>query len=399
GIPIKSISDLLNLTEHIERLDAELIFLDNSDFFENKEIDQEKLKKVKYDSLTWVQINENEFLIPNVILNSNKFICINQVNVNPLFQLNLSLLNLYSIIPPKYRVIGKNAKENLSSDQYKKQLISNILDVLAIKHPNLIINDLFFILDRAGPYLYKDSKIRKTNLMVIGDNAIAVDAITLNILNLETNSNELLVQAQSRYINSLNSSNVKLLGEKIDDISTTVDLCVSELKNINVKNFSINSGNVCSGCFKHAYHLLNFMKTYMEKDLKYNVKNSFIIGENPPEPMESHNFILFGDCAINSTKIFKFRKIITKPKKDLLGNVKTKISKKSKSNKKTKIKEKQNKNILELPGCPPSIYNCLNSILKYYGKKSLPNLNLFLNVTKSWITGNLNDKLKLWEAL
>ncbi|MFW9882181.1 MAG: hypothetical protein ACFFG0_54650, partial [Candidatus Thorarchaeota archaeon] len=71
GIPIKSISDLLNLKDHIERLDAELIFLDNSDFFEKKEINQEKLKKVKYESLTWKEIIGNEFLVPNVILNSN----------------------------------------------------------------------------------------------------------------------------------------------------------------------------------------------------------------------------------------------------------------------------------------------------------------------------------------
>ena len=56
-----------------------------------------------------------------------------------------------------------------------------------IKQPNLVINDLFYILEGAGPYLYKDSKIKKTELMIIGDDAIAVDLITLNMLNLEIN--------------------------------------------------------------------------------------------------------------------------------------------------------------------------------------------------------------------
>ncbi|MFX1420360.1 MAG: DUF362 domain-containing protein [Promethearchaeota archaeon] len=399
GIPIKSISDFLNLKEHFERLEAELIFLDNSDFFEKKEISQEKLKKVKYDSLTWVEINGNEFLVPNVILNSNKFISINQVNVNPLFQLNLSLLNFYSIIPPKYRKISTKTKENLPNDQYKKQLISNILDVLSIKQPNLIINDLFYILEGAGPYLYKDSKIRKTNLMVIGNNAIAVDIITLNILNLEINNSEIVAQAQLRHTAAPILSDIKVLGEKIEDIRTQVELCVSELKDIKVRNVSINSGKICSGCFKYAYHLLNVMKTYMGKDLKYNVNNSFLIGENPPEPKEANNYIIFGDCAIHSTKSFKFRKIIIKPNKHIIGDVKSKILKKQKSKKSIKFKEKQNKNILELPGCPPIIFNCLESFLKYYGKKNLPNLDLLLNTNRFWLNGHLNDKLKLWEAL
>ena len=399
GIPIKIISDLLNLKEHFETLGAELVFLDNSDIFENKDISQDQLKKIKYESLTPVEMNGNEFFIPAIILNSNKFISVNQLNVNPLFKLNLSLLNLYSIVPPRYRVIGKNVKENISHNQYKKDLISNILDIYAIKQPNLIINDIFYILEGAGPYIYKDSKIKTTNLMIIGDDAIAVDVVTLNTLNLEINSSELILQANNRNIDVPKFSNIKILGEKVEDTRTHVELCVSELEDIKVRNFTISSGKICSGCFKQAYHLLNFMKTYMGKDLKYNVNNSFLIGEKPPEPNQANNFFLFGDCAINNTKNYKFRKIIIESKKDLIGGAKSKILKESKSKKKTKIKEKQNKNILDLPGCPPNIFNCLELILKYFGKKEVPNLNLFANINRFWITGNLNNKLKLWEAL
>ncbi|NVM35669.1 MAG: hypothetical protein HWN81_08735, partial [Candidatus Lokiarchaeota archaeon] len=128
GVPIKVISDLLNLNEYFQTLGAELAFLDNSDIFENKEINRDQLKKIKYNSLTTVQIKDNEFLVPNVILNSNKVICVNQINVNPLFNFNLSLLNLYSIIPTKYQEIGKKNRDNgdyISIDRYKKNLISN----------------------------------------------------------------------------------------------------------------------------------------------------------------------------------------------------------------------------------------------------------------------------------
>jgi len=38
GIPIKVVSDILNLKQHFESLGAELVFLDNSDFFDKKNI-------------------------------------------------------------------------------------------------------------------------------------------------------------------------------------------------------------------------------------------------------------------------------------------------------------------------------------------------------------------------
>jgi uncharacterized protein (DUF362 family) len=399
GVPIKVISDFLNLKDYFGTFGAELAFLDNSDIFENKDIDKDKLKKIKYESLTKVEINENEWFVPSIIMDSNKFISVNQINVNPLFKLNLSLLNIYSIIPPQYRVIETQEKASMSQDQYKKDLISSILNVYAIKRPHLSINDLFYILEGAGPFIYKDSKMKKTNLMIIGDNAITVDMVTLNALNIEVNSSELLLNAKKRNINLPKLSDIKIIGEKVEDIHTNIKECVSDLKNIQIRNFSINSGTICAGCFKQSYYLLNFMKTYMEKDLKYNVNNSFLIGKNPPEPNRMKNYFLFGDCVINTTKNYKFRTRIIESKKNLTIGAKNKILKDTKSKKKTKIKKKKSKNILELPGCPPNISQCLDLILKYFGKQSVPNLNLLTNINKIWMSGDIIDKLKLWEVL
>jgi uncharacterized protein (DUF362 family) len=402
GIPIKVISDLLNLKDYFNTLGADLEFLDNSDDYAKKDINQVQLKKIKYDSLVRVKSKDKEFLLPKVVLNSDKFIIVNQINVNPLFQFNSSLINSYSIIPPKYQEIGKTKneiKEYISIDQYKKDLISNILDVFTIKQPNLVINDLFYILEGAGPYIYKDSNLKKTGLMIIGNDAITVDLITARVLNLDINNSELILKARNKNITIPQFSNIKISGEKIEDVRTNVELCVSNIEDIQVRNFSIKSGKFCSGCFKQAYHILNLMKTYMGKDLKYNIHNSFLIGENPTEPEDIGNIIIFGDCAVNSTKNYNFRKIIIESKKTTKGKVKKKLIKESKSKKKTKIKEKPNKNILELPGCPPEIFNCLELILNYYGKKNVPNLNLFMNINHYWVGEDLNNKLKIWEKL
>ncbi|MFX0007702.1 MAG: DUF362 domain-containing protein [Promethearchaeota archaeon] len=399
GIPIKIISDLLNLKEFFEALGADLVFLDNSDIYGNKELSQDDLKKIKQKSLSLVEINGNEYFIPNIILNSDKFISLNQINVNPLFTLNLSLFNLYSIIPPKYRVIGNNLRENLVHDQYKQDLISTILDAYSIRQPNLIINDLFFTLEGAGPYIYEDSKLKKTKLMVIGVDLISVDVVTLNILNLDSSSNEMMVAANNKNIEVPTLSGIKILGEKIEAVQTDIVQCVSELTDIRVRNMTISSGNYCSGCYNQAYHLLNFMKTYMGKDLKYNGKNSFLIGKNPTEPNQTNNYFIFGDCAISTTKNYNFRKLIIESKKNIIGEAKNKIFKEKISKKKSKVKVKQNKNILEFPGCYPSFFECLELILKYFGKKQLPNLNLYTKINGYWYNGDLNNKLKLWEAL
>jgi len=402
GIPIKILSDLLNMKEYFNSLGAELAFLDNSNYYDKKEINVEQLKKIKIDSFTKVKINDIEYPIPNIILNSNKFISVNQINVNPLFKFNLSLLNSYSIIPSKYREIGKNQQNNSeynSADQYKKEMVSNILNIFTIKQPDLVINDLFYLLEGAGPVIYKDSKIKKTNLMIIGEDAISVDLITLKILNLEIDDCEIIQKAQSKNISVPKISNIKVLGEKVEENIINVDFCVSKIEDIKMNNVSIYPGKYCSGCFKQAYHLLNFMKTYMVKDLKYNPTNTFLIGENPIEPEKIGNVILFGDCAINSTKSYKFRKLLIEAKKNLIGEAKNKLFKKPKAKKKPKIKEKPNKNILELPGCPPDIFDCLELIMNYYGKENVPNLNLLTKMNEFWFKGKLNDELKNWEAL
>ncbi|MFW9971869.1 MAG: hypothetical protein ACFFDF_16900, partial [Candidatus Odinarchaeota archaeon] len=223
--------------------------------------------------------------------------------------------------------------------------------------------------------------------------------VTLNIFNLDPMKSDLIQQLQDRNIEVPKLSGIKISGENFEDVKTDLELCVSELKDIRIKNFTINSGNMCTGCFNQAYHLLNFIKTNMGKDLKYNPNNSFIIGENPPEPNKANNHVLFGDCAINNTKNYKFRKIIIKSKKDLIAEAKSKIIKDTKSKKKIKVKEKQNKNILELPGCPPNIFDCLELILKYFGKKSVPNLNLLAKINEFCMNKDLLKMLKLWEAL
>ena len=390
GIPIKVISDLLGLEKYFENLGAHLAFLDDSNYYSEKKVKLEEIQNLKDKSISEVEVFEKKYRIPKIIIDSDKFIIFNQVNVEPLFKCNLALLNSYSIISGKDREIrssSKRDKDYISQDQYKQNLISNIIDVASIKKPNIVINDLFYSLENAGPFIYRDSNLKKNRVIILGNDILAVDYITLKLMKIDTIENKIVLEGQKKNLGNINLTKINHLGEDPDNIEIKADFCVSKLEDINLMNCSIKTGKYCSGCFKQAYHLLNLMKTHMIKDLKYNPRNSFLIGENPPDPEYHNKIILYGDCSIHTTKNRSFRKVMKEKKR------------KAKSSKKVKVKGKRNKNVLEIPGCPPNIFNCIELMLKHYGKENVPNLYLFYQLIDSWKSSPISDNLETWEAI
>ena len=371
-VKIKALADALDLQTLFRKCRAKLLLLDDEEQYSQEIINQ----------------NNKEFKIPSAILKCDKIISINQVNVDPVFTCTLSLLNSYSIISSEAQQIKKQlrvGKDYLHLDQYKKDLISNILAVFMIKKPDLVINDLFYILEGAGSFIYKDSNIKNTGFMVIGSDAVAVDFITLELLNIDISKQDLLMEARDEKIGIVDLSEIKLIGEDIEKNKLDINFCASKLEDVEVKNTDIKKGRLCSGCFNQAYHLLNLMKSNMTKDLKYIERQSLLIGEKPQEPESLENILIFGDCAINSTKDRTFRKINIEKGKNLIEKAKNKIKKEKKKKSKSKTKIISNKQILELPGCPPDILKCISSIIKYYGKDEVPGLNLYYNLISTYV--------------
>ena len=364
GVKTSALSNALGLKSYLENFGAELLSLE----------DQVTSPFTKFD------VNGKTIEYPTRVLESDKLIILNQVSVDPLFKCTLSILNCYSLASSKSQRIDKvirSGKDYLLLDQYKQDLISNILDVFSIKKPCLVINDMFYFLEGAGPFVFKDSKLIRTGLIVSGSDAVAVDLITINLLKIDLLSSEILLEARNRKLGITNVSEINLKGELLDTNKLVVNFSVYKLKEITINNTYLQEGRLCSGCFKEAYYLLNFMKTHMTKDLKYIRKQSMLIGENPPEPDTVENVIIFGDCAVKSTKNRDFR-YIQAPKKDSpIKTIQSKIRKDNTSQKKQVVKEKVNKSIMEIPGCPPDMYMSLNTILKYYGKSQAPNLSFY----------------------
>ena len=384
GVAVKLLDTSLGLEEYFERLGAEFVFLDNSDLFLDKSYDLEKLKEIKTQTIGEVEIGEDIVKIPKKIKEADKVIVLNQVNVAPLFKCELSLTNYHSILPGKNRYIEykeDSQKEMVKHDIFRQDFINNILNSYIIKKPVLAVNDLFYVLEGAGPLIYRDSRLKKTGLLIIGTDLISVDIITLRVLGFDALNNDLISTAKERSLGPKEVSNIDVIGEDLGNISIEIEQCCSSLEEIKLQSLFVNSGEMCSGCFLKAYHLLNFMNSRMIKDLKYMPNHSFLVGLEPHEPNIKDKVILFGDCAINSTDDYNFRTEITK----------------SLIKKKDKIKE--NKDILELPGCPPNFLTCLNLISKYFKKRDLPNLNSYFKKLKTTKFNELNEKLGEWENI
>jgi len=364
GVKTSAINDTLGLKPYLENLGAELISWDDP----------------ATSHFSSIEVNEKNIEYSTRVLESDKLIILNQVSVDPLFKCTLSLLNCYSLVSSKSQKTGKimrSGKDYLLLDQFRQDLITNILDVFSIKKPCLVINDMFYFLEGAGPFIYKDSNLIHTGLVVSGSDAVAVDLITLNLLKIDLLDSDILLEARNRKLGITNVSEINLKGENLDANKIVVNFSVDKLNEITINNTYLQTGRICSGCFKEAYHLLNFMKTQMAKDLKYIRNQSMLIGENPLEPETVENIIVFGDCAVKTTKNRDFRYIQVPTKDNIIKTVGDKVKKGNSSQKKPIVKEKINKSICELPGCPPDMHTSLNTILKYYGKTQVPNLSFY----------------------
>ncbi len=359
GTTIKQISDILGLESFFKKIGADLAYLDFSDKLSFSESTSEKLKLMKIQASKKVTIKNQDFYIPKVVIESDKLISFNQVNVHPLFHHTSSILNSYSLISPEdqeIKIAQPCDKEYLATDQYKKDLASKILDIYSIKTPSLVINDLYYILEGAGPIVFKNSNLIKTGTFIIGNNSFCVDLITSNLLNYPLEKDELLNEAKKRNLGSFDLNAIQIDGT-IDELNINLKPCQTNLSEIYINEICVQQGMACSGCRLQIYYLLNFVKTMLSKDIKYISDTSLLFGDAPPDPIsDSNNIVVFGDCAIKSTKKsdFRIKKIIKKKKQKL----------------------KPNKNILEIHGCPPTVFQSFPLFLEHFRKNNMPILTL-----------------------
>ncbi len=357
GVKIRNIDNLLKINEIVNPLGAQLQFL------------------------------EDGLELLDLLQNYDKFFVINQVNVDPLFDFTLSMMNSTKINTLNSQDL---MRQDLESEFYMKEMVSKLLSLYEQRKPDLTINDLYHVMEGAGPNIYKDSKLIETKMMVGGTDSIAVDLITLELLNIDPLGNSLILGAREKNIGITNINNINIIGEDLEKSKVNINYCKKNLEDITIHNCNIKTGSTCSGCYHVAYHLLNIMRTYMTKDLKYVAAQSVLIGKNPPEPDFKKDVVLFGNCAIKSTKNSSFRTIITSKEVIPLTNKIKSIFNKKEPIKKLKTFEKANKQILNLPGCPPNLNSSINLISNYHGKQQVPNLYLYHNLIETY--NSINNK-------
>ncbi|MGV9205033.1 MAG: DUF362 domain-containing protein, partial [Promethearchaeia archaeon] len=264
GISLKKMDDLLGIDNFLREIGASLAFLDNSQHFRSDDLEPEQLKLIKDREFKEITQNGETYLYPKVVLNADKLIVLNQVNVDPVFKVRYALASTISLISNEQQKVINPKDDNeeyLQKDEYKRKLISKIIDVHSIKPPDLVINDCFYIMEGAGPYIYEKSKLKKTNLVMAGTNALSLDLVLLNLFGLEVFEHQLITECQENQLGPSDLSDIELLGAISEIEHNKIDIFppVTRAELVNLINLSIKEGSLCSGCKKSLYHLLNLI--------------------------------------------------------------------------------------------------------------------------------------------
>jgi len=426
---------------------------------------------------TIYEIDIGQIKFPKIVEDSVLFISIINPKISAISDIHLSIENSMSLVEDYNSLFenqindGEYCEKNLYLEKYKKCAIK----IHQIRPPDLVLYDFSSVLSKAGPLMYSDSIILHSNCLMASENSIIGDYIALKMLGKNPDDN-LIIKALKNADYSLisqgvlneaevyimenfeNKAQFNKITSWLTDVPNDFDRKSSFWKRKGLKENNhlpiidgiepfidlfdvfpqkteISKGLICSGCKQHATELLLLLKTAMQKDQEVIPSFSFLLGKNPQEPKNEYCMV-FGDCAIQTTKDRKFRKkivqrlAISERDPDLeRAKLKIRLQKrlvdlrsheefinyeitedriKAKAIKKLtrKIKRTEyineyrlkiheilstyqqnrvkknlqhqkfisNKNILEIPGCPPFYFHFLKNVIKLFRKRWVPGL-------------------------
>ncbi|MHA1729718.1 MAG: DUF362 domain-containing protein [Promethearchaeota archaeon] len=258
------------------------------------------------------------------------------------------------------------------SDKYLKDLCRLMADIYLVKPPNLVFMDFSTIMSSGGPMFYSDTEMINSNITVISDCGVIAEMVGTEICKLNGKDCP-LIKGIKEYNNSLTDREkieqfllIRQNKDGNDDIETVEikvpylekhGILIEEEEKIqeqeetsktsflskilkkskkdekriiideellpfieNVKNIptlekicpkwvNVCCGDICSGCKYAAMQLLLFLKSTLIKDAENFNEFSLLIGNNPENPKNPENIIVFGDCAIKSTDNYDFRTV------------------------------------------------------------------------------------------
>ncbi len=308
GYPAKLAFRSGGLYHPLKKLGINMVFFDEGKWIK-RELDDKSLLRYIY--------------VPEEILRSDIVINVPKMKTHMHTLVSLSLKNLQGIInDPQRRIFHRNDIE------------FKIVDVYLAFKPHLNIVDGIWAMEGQAPFF--GDVIKDFNVLIIGENAVSVDAVASYLMGYIPEEITHLRLAHSLGLGEINIDAIDIRGDDVKKIRRFFKRPI--LSSVGISpNLKVIEGGACSGCLSALRHSVDQLKYFnlIEKLPPITV----YIGKPMPNTKTYCKFEkdlwLFGNCAID----------IVYSHNEMRNRI----------------------NILH--GCPPHVLDFYLKVVKFYGLK------------------------------
>ena len=326
GISSKNLFKFTGLDEYLNSIGVTLINLEKENF--------EPIKVSESKVLTEIQL-------PKCVLNSDVLISIPTMRTDILSDVALSIKNLHGLLPDaQYFLI------------YKEGIHEGLTDVLKAIKPDLIIMDSFIGGEGQGPFNLSGIE---TKFNLASTDSIAIDSIAASIMGFNPLQIKHIKLAQELNLGTGDPNKTSLVGDE----PNYFNFKKAQLLPTESELLSIHQGKCCLGCLASFKIFSDLMDMFLGKELKKYGGFTCLLGKNPEVSSYKRGIIVFGDCAILSTKDYAFN---------------------------TNKRIRRAYRIQEISGCPPINLNIFEKIAINF-KDKIPAFEFINEIIKRWTKG------------
>ena len=187
--------------------------------------------------------------------------------------------------------------KGLLTDEAKKAmhqqgLFDGVIDLMAAVKPRLAVVDAIVCQEGVGPVFGKPVEM---NLILAGKDLVAVDAVCAQLIGYDPQEILLTVNAATRGLGIMNSENIEILGEKLENVRRRFLRSIED-EPVEMEGFDLIHGEeTCTGCRNTVMSALIDMRN--SDQLMYLPGVTVLTGDAPlPADVPREDIVTVGLC-------------------------------------------------------------------------------------------------------
>ena len=184
----------------------------------------------------------------------------------------------------------------------KDRWVQAAFKIFDIKAPDLIINDAYSILEGNGPFLQKDTAMRKSGIILASKELFACDYALLKLFGQKPDTDKFNQMATQRSFPGTLQSELELTNPDLLKKTFPIILPETDYKKLALPGMKLYIGELSDEMKNNFLQFLYYCRTFLLKDIK-NLKTWHIIVGNidPTKVPVMGKIVIFGSDAIKST--------------------------------------------------------------------------------------------------